>query len=85
MEQLTNAEKRERYLFACITLFQTAGEIIAAEGYGFSDEMPDEEPRQIIEDLLEVIYQLSERTGLTFDGIQMKHGAIIKNVNIQEN
>jgi hypothetical protein len=47
--------------------------------------MPDEEPMQIIEDIIEIIYQLSERTGLTFDGIQMKHGAIIKNVNIQEN
>ena len=59
MEQLTNAEKRERYLFACITLFQTASEIIEAEGFDFSDEMPDEEPRQIIEDLLEIIERIS--------------------------
>ena len=85
MEQLTKADKRERYLFACITLFQAAGEIIAAEGYGFSDEMPDEEPRQIIEDLLEVIDQIAKRTGLTFDGIKQKHFAIIKNLYVEEN
>ena len=85
MEQLTNADKRDRYLFSCIYLFQTISGIIAAEGYDYSHEMPDEEPMQIIEDIIEIIYQLSERTGLTFDGIQMKHGAIIKNVNIQEN
>ena len=85
MEQLTKADKRERYLFACITLFQAAGEIIAAEGFDFSNEMPDAEPKEIVDDLLEIIEQISERTGLTFDGIQMKHGAIIQNVNIQEN
>ena len=84
MEQLTKADKREWYLFACITLFQAAGEIIAAEGFDFSNEMPDAEPKEIVDDLLEIIEQISERTGLTFDGLKQKHVAIIKNLNLQE-
>ena len=76
--KITKADKREKYLTAAICLAEAGYSIVAAEGCDNVDEMPDDEPKEIAEQLWYLLEQVAEKTGLTIEGILMKRIAIIK-------
>ena len=76
--EISNADKREKYLWAGIQIIQSAYAITAAEGCDSEDELQEGIPKNVVYSLLHLLDVISKQTGLTTEGILQKRDAILR-------